>query len=110
MPTLLKDAGLYDSPQHFFANYIHNLVQQLVLEGPDSTNAEQQVPLYEDKNLRAVQVLLLENIANGFEKCKYLKDEHGGNLREHKEKESKPKKPHHDENNIAAITAMGFDE
>ena len=41
MPNLIKEAGLFDSPQHFFANYIHNLVQQLVLEGPDSSNAEQ---------------------------------------------------------------------
>jgi len=61
--------------------------------------------------LRSVQVLLLQNIANGFEKCKFLKDEHGGNLRDQKlDKANKPKKPHHDENNIAAITAMGFDE
>ena len=36
MPVLIKDAGLYDSPQHFFSNYLHNLVQQLVLEGPES--------------------------------------------------------------------------
>jgi len=26
------------------------------------------------------------------------------------DKANKPKKPHHDENSIAAITAMGFDE
>lgn len=32
MPELIKEDGLYESTQHFFVNYIHNLVEQLVEE------------------------------------------------------------------------------
>jgi hypothetical protein len=52
--------------------------------------------LYEDKNLRQVQILLLHNVASGFDKCKFLKDEHGGSARDQVKEVAKPKKPHHD--------------
>lgn len=82
MPNLIKDAGLYESPQHFFANYVYNMVNELVADDPTSADPSQPISLYEDKNLRQVQILLLNNISNGFEKCKFLKDEHGGPARE----------------------------
>jgi hypothetical protein len=67
MPNLIKDAGLYDSPQHFFMNYIHSMIQQLIVPGPDIDEPDPHVPLYEDKYLRQVQVFLLQSIASGFE-------------------------------------------
>ena len=70
MPTIIKDGGVYDSPQHFFANYIYNLVQQLVLETEskeeEKKNEALDIPLYEDKSLREVQIKLLQSIATGF--------------------------------------------
>jgi len=62
MPELIKEDGLYESTQHFFTNYVYDLVEQLVQqEAAESTisNAEQGIPLYENKDLRQVQILLL---------------------------------------------------
>jgi hypothetical protein len=117
MPTIIKDGGVYDSPQHFFANYIYNLVQELVLESEDGVQrAELEIPLHEDKNLREVQVKLLQSIATGFEeKCKYLKDEHGKSFGDQgppgsaRGEANKPKRPHHDESLISQIVNMGFE-
>lgn len=56
---------------------------------------------------------MLTSIATGFEKCKFLKDEHGkpnsSNDTAAEKKPSKPIKPHHDESLISQITGMGFD-
>ena len=75
--------------------------------------------LYENKDLRQVGILLLQNISTGFEKCKYLKDEFGDPanpggagsrmMSGRGGEAAKPKKLHHDESLIAQITAMGFD-
>jgi hypothetical protein len=47
----------------------------------------------------------MQNVASGFEKCKFLKDEYGklseGRSGLSREEVVKPKKPHHDEDQIA---------
>jgi len=73
MPELIKEDGVYDSTQHFFVNYVHQMLEQFF----GLSELKERLPLYQDKDLRKVQVLLLQNIASGFEKCKFLKDEFG---------------------------------
>lgn len=59
--------------------------------------------------------MLLKNISNSFEKCEFLKDEHGGARGDGNRPNSgrgepaKPKKVHRDESLIEQITCMGFD-
>ena len=56
---IIKDEGLYDSPQHFFANYFYQLVYLLVIEEQEKNSSLEnpgdiKIELYEDKNLREV--------------------------------------------------------
>ena len=119
---IIKEAGLYDSPQHFFANYFYQLVYLIVIKEQEDSAKEIQgeqsaseikIELYEDKQLREVQLQLLASIATGFDKCKFLKDEHGkpnsSTDAVGDKKAAKPVKPHHDESLIEQITNMGFD-
>jgi len=97
------------------------LVEQETSEDGKSTSAggKGKIELYENKDLRALEILLLQNISTGFEKCKYLKDEHGDPANPGGDRTrmmsgrggepAKPKKLHHDESLLAQITAMGFD-
>ena len=111
MPDLIKEDGVYDSTQHFFANYVHQMLEQLF--GLKDLRAS--LSLYQDKDLRKIQVLLIQNIASGFEKCKFLKDEFGEPFAGKRKPDSgrdapgKPKKLHRDESLIEQITCMGFD-
>jgi hypothetical protein len=109
MPELIKEDGLYESAQHFFMNYIHNLVQQLAQpeasESMDSSENE-DISLNENKDLKQVQILLLRNISSSFDKCEFLKDEYGEARGDGHRSNSgrgepaKPKKVHRDESLI----------
>lgn len=77
-------------------------------------DASLKISLYENKDLRQVQIQLLQNISNGFEKCKFLKDEYGGAPGDRNKPNSgrdgaRPKKLHHNEELLGQITCMGFD-
>jgi len=80
-------------------------------------DGKEKIQLYENKDLRQVQILLLQNISTGFERCKYLKDEfsEGSNAADRNKnilgrgEAAKPKKVHHDESLISQITGMGFE-
>ena len=76
-PTIeevIRDEGVYESSQQFFGNYIANMVKAFVGSEEDFAEA---MKLSQDKELRKVQVQLLQCIANGFDKCKYLKEQFG---------------------------------
>jgi hypothetical protein len=111
MADLLKEDGLYESTQHFFANYVHQMLEQFL--GLESL--KEGLALSQDKDLRKVQVLLLQNLASGFDKCKFLKDEYGepfarnGGPDSGRAAAGRPPKLHHDEGLIEQITSMGFD-
>lgn len=61
-PDLIKEDGLYDSAQHFFANYYYNLVEALVRQETDASSlgtesdSTLKISLYENKDLRQVQI------------------------------------------------------
>lgn len=105
---MVRDEGLYQSTKHFLANYVSDMVQELVDHGDP-----QALVLHEDKDLRQVQIILLEAIASGFGKCKEL----AGDLDEPlptdpreaaKKKENTRQKVHQNEGFIEQITSMGF--
>ena len=97
------------------------MVEQETSEEAKSASAggTGKIELYENKDLRQVEILLLQNISTGFEKCKYLKDEFGDPANPGGDRSrampgggaepAKPKKLHHDEALLGQITGMGFD-
>ena len=84
------------------------MVQDLVNHGDP-----QALILHEDKDLRQVQIILLEAIASGFAKCKELAGDldepQPGDQREAVKKKDNPRqKVHQNEGFIEQITNMGF--
>ena len=75
------------------------------MQGSSEDGGKEKIQLYENKDLRQVQILLLQNISTGFDKCKYIKDEFGegpsagdrNKPNSGRGEAAKPKKIHHDE-------------
>jgi len=111
---VIKEDGIYDSTHYFFINYIHKMVQGFIGSLDD---IESSVKLSQDKDLRKIQVQLLSNIASGFDKCKFIKDNHGMPFEDDLNSSSNPlfgshssapKKIHNDQAMINQVTQMGF--
>ena len=99
MLKIVKTSAEFDFSDHF-----KPLIEKLSLTAK----------LYENRDLRQIQLMLMTAISNRFSKCKHLSNDYSEKINripapgEPKDKAGKAIKPHHNPALIEQLTSMGF--
>jgi hypothetical protein len=132
--AVMDEDAVFESVQEFCVNYLHTIIVGLLKEEGNSSSlldeqsmgSEISLPhnFWYNKDLRAIQSLLLEEIGGRFARCKYLggdnsaphmqkfrwvesiSPEEGG---EERKDDQRPKKLHRDPEALSTVVSMGFD-
>jgi hypothetical protein len=77
MPQTIDEDGIFSSVQDFFVNYYYTILKYVLKDEGSSLMSDEDDQdinlgpnLYSNKDLRAVQMALMEEISSRFSRCK----------------------------------------